>query len=135
MTIKIGTSAADLNLTPITLDIGVTVTVTLAEVNLDPFTDPHATAHPATADVAHIITTETHHTTDPHHTGVSPEMTVDPAHRHPTNTITKPPKYHLPVHIKHHGSPRTGNISKSPLMTCPQSTIALINRTVIQRMI
>ena len=45
VTIEIGTGSADLDLTPIIPDIGVTVTVTLTEVTLDPFTDPHATAH------------------------------------------------------------------------------------------
>ena len=58
------------------------------------------------------------------------EMTVDPQHTHP-NTITKPQKGHLPVHIKCPRSPMRGNTSKSPLMTGPQSTIALMNRTVI----
>ena len=135
VTIKIGTGPADLNLTPITLDIGVTVTVTLAEVTLNPFTDPHTAAHHATEAQAHTITAKTHHNTDPHHAEVSPEMTVDPGHAHPANTITKPQKDHHPVHIKQHGSPRTGNTSKSPLMTCPRSTIALMNGTVIQRMI
>ena len=48
VTIEIGTGSADLDLTPIILDIGVTVTVTLTEVTLDPFTNPHATAHHAT---------------------------------------------------------------------------------------
>ena len=48
MTIEIGTSSADLNLAPIVPDIGVTVTVNLAEATLDPFTDRHATAHHAT---------------------------------------------------------------------------------------
>ena len=48
MTIGIGTGSVDLNLAHIILDIGVTVTVTLAEVTLDPFTDPHAAAHYAT---------------------------------------------------------------------------------------
>ena len=45
MTIKTGTGSADLDLAPIILDIGVTITVTLTEVTLDPFTDPHTTAH------------------------------------------------------------------------------------------
>ena len=65
---ELGTGSADLNLAPTILDIGVTVTVTLAEVVLDPFTDPHTTAHHATEAQAHIITDETCHTTDPHHT-------------------------------------------------------------------
>ena len=135
MTIKIGTGSADLNLAPIILDIGVTVAVTLTEVTLDPFTNPLATAHHATEAWAHTITTETCHTADPHYTGVSSEITVHPGHAHPANTITKPQKDHLPVHIKHPGSPRTGNTSKSLLMTQPQSIIALMNRTEIQRMI
>ena len=48
MTIEIGTGSADLDLTPIILDIGVTPTVTLIEVTLYHFTDPHATAHHTT---------------------------------------------------------------------------------------
>ena len=108
--------------------------MTLTEVTLDLFTNPHAAAHHATEAQVHTITVETHHTADPHHAGVSPEMTVGPEHAHP-NTITKPQKDHLPVHIKYPGSPRRGNTSKSPLMTYPQSTIAVMNRTVIQRMI
>ena len=62
-------------------------------------------------------------------------MTIDPEHAHPANTITKPQKEHLPGHSKHPGSPRTRSTNKSQLMTCAQSTIALMNRTVIQRMI
>ena len=135
VTIEIGTGLADLNLTLITLGIGVTVTVTLTGVTLDPFTDPHATAHHATEARAHTATTKTHHTADPHHAGVSPEMTADPEHAHPANTITKPPKDHLPVYTKHPGSPKTRSTNKLQLMTHPQSTIALRNRTVIQRMI
>ena len=135
MTIEIGTGSADLDLAPIILDIKVPVTVTHTEVTLDPFTHHHATAHHATEPQAHTVTAETHHTANPHHAGVSPEMTVDPEHAHQVNTITKPPKDHLPVHIKHPGSPKTGGTNKLQLMTSPQSTIALMNRTVIQRMI
>ena len=135
MTIEIGTGPADLDLTPITLDVGVTVAVTLTEVTLDHFTDPHTAAHHATEACAHTITAKTCPTTDPHHAGVFLEITVDPGQAHLANTITKPQKDHLPVHIKHPGSTKTGNTSKSPLMTCPQSTIALMNKTVIQRTI
>ena len=92
MTIGIGTGSADLNLDPIILDIGVIVAVTPAEVTLDPFTDPHATAHHVTEAQAHTATAKTHHTADPHHVRVSPEMTVNPEHTHPANTITKPQK-------------------------------------------
>ena len=109
--------------------------MTLTEVTLDPFTDPHTAAHHATEAQAHTITNETWHTADPHHAGVSPEITVAPEHTHPVNTITKPQKDHLPAQIKYPGSPMTGNTSKSPLMTHPQSTIGLMNRAAIQRMI
>ena len=112
MIIEIGMDSVDLNRAPIILDIGVTVTVTLAEVTLDLFTNPHTTAHHATEAQAHTIIAKTHHTTDLHHAGVSPEITVDPRHAHPANTITKPQEDHLPPPIKHPGSPRTGNISK-----------------------
>ena len=109
--------------------------MTLTEATLDPFTNPHATAHHATEAQAHTITNKTLHTADPHHAGVSPEITIDPGHAHPTNTITKHQQDHLPALIKHPGKPRTGITSKSPLMTHPQNTIALMNRTVTQRMI
>ena len=112
MTIKMGTGSADLNLTPIIPDIRVTVAVTLTEFTLDPFTNPHATAHHATEAQAHTVTNKTLHTADPHHAGVSPEITVDPGHTHPANTITKYQQDHLPALIKHSGKPRTGNTSK-----------------------
>ena len=135
VTIKIGTGSADLDLAPIISDIGVTVTVTLTEVALDPFTDPHTAAHHTTEAQAHTITNETLHTADPHHAGVSPEITVDSEHTHPANTITKHQQDHLPAQIKHPGKPRTGNTSKSPFVTHPQNTIALMSRTATQRMI
>ena len=106
--------------------------MTLAEVTLGPFTDPHATAQHATEAQAHTITDKTLHTADPHHAGVSPEITVDPGHTHPTKTITKHQQDHLPAPNKHPQKPRTENTSKSPLT---QNTIALMNRTAIQRMI
>ena len=62
-------------------------------------------------------------------------MTVDPEHTHLANTITKPQKDHLPVHTKQPENPRTGSTNRLQLMTHPQSTIALMNWTVIQRMI
>ena len=109
--------------------------MTFTKVTLDLFTNPHATAHHATEAQAHTTTAKTHHTTDPHHIGVSPEMTVGPEHAHPANTITKPQKDHLQVHIKHPGNPQMGSTNKTQLMTHPQSTIALMNRAVIQMMI
>ena len=135
MTIGIGTDSAILNLAHITLDIGVTVLVILAEVTLDPFTSPHAVAHHATGAPAHTATAETHHITDPHHAGISPKMTVDPEHTNPTKMITDPHKDHLPVHNQHPGSPRIEGTNRLQLMTHPQNIIPLMNRTVIQRMI
>ena len=101
MTIGIGTDSADLNLAHITLDIGVTVTVILTEVALDPFTGPHAIAHCTTGALAHTATAKTHHIAHPHHAGISPKMTADPEHINPTNTITNPHRDHLPVHNQH----------------------------------
>ena len=59
LTIGIGTGSVDLDLTPTTPDIGVTVTVILTEVALDPFTGPHAIAHCATGAQAHTTTAKT----------------------------------------------------------------------------
>ena len=133
--IGIGTGSVDLDLTSITLDIEVTFAVILAEVTLDPFTSPHTLAHCATEAQAHTVTTKTHHTIDPHHAGVSLEMTADAEHTNLANTITKPHIGHLPVHIQHLGSPRIGSTNRLQLVTHPLSIIALMKRTVIQRMI
>ena len=135
MTIKIGTGSADLDAAPIIPDIGVTVAVTLTEVALDPITDPHAAAHHTTEAQAHTITNETLHTADPHHAGVSPQTTVDLGHTHHANTITKHQQDCLPALSTQPGKPKTGNTSKSPLMTHPPNTIALMNRPATQRMI
>ena len=91
--------------------------------------------HRATGAPAHTTTAKIHQITDPHHAGISPKMTVDPAHINPTNTITNPHKDHLPVHNQHPGSPRIESTNRLQLMTHPQNIIALMNRTVIQRMI
>ena len=88
VTTEIGTGLADLDPIPITPHIGVTVTVTLTEVTLDPITDLHTAACHTTEAQAHVITDETPHTTDPHHAGVSPETTVDLDHTHHANTTT-----------------------------------------------
>ena len=135
MTIEIGTGSADLDCIPIIPDIGVTVTVILTEVALDHITNCHAAAHHTTEAQAHTVTNETSHTTDPHHAGVSPETTVDLDHTHFANTTTKHPQDHLPGPIDQPGKPRTGNTSRSPLMTHPLNTIALMNRPVTQKMI
>ena len=58
MTIKIGTGSADLDCTPIILDIGVTVTVTLTKVTLDAVTNPHALTHYATEAQVYTVTDE-----------------------------------------------------------------------------
>ena len=80
VTIGIGTDSVDLDPTYITPDIGVTVTVILTEVILDPFTYPCIIVHCATEAQAHTTTTKTHHTADPHHAEISPEMRVDLGH-------------------------------------------------------
>ena len=112
VTIGIGIDSVDLNPTHITPDIGLTVAVILAEVSLDPFTSPCTVVHHATEAQAHTTTTETHHTTDPHHAEISREMTVDLGHTNTSYTITKPHKDHLPVHNQHSGSPRIGSTNR-----------------------
>ena len=137
VTIGTGTDSVDLDLTHITLDIEVTVTVILAEVILDHFTIHHAIAlHAAGAGAqAHTTTAKTHHITDPHHAGTSPKMTVEIEHTNPTSTITNPHKDHLPVHNQHPGTLRIEGTNRSQLMIHPWNIIALMIRTVIQRMI
>ena len=135
MTIGTGTDSVDLDLAHITLDIGVTVAVTLTEVILDYFTSPHTIALCATGPPAHTATAETHHIADPHHAGISPKITVDQEHINPINTITNPHRDHLPVHNQHPGSLMIESTNRLQLMIHPQNIIALMNRTVIQRMI
>ena len=135
VTIGTGTNSVNLNLAHKTLDIGVTVIVILTEVILDHFTSPHAIALHATGAQAHTTTAMTHHIADPHHTGTSPEMTVEPEHINPTSTTRNPHKDHLPVHKQHLGSLRREGTNRSQLIIHPQNIIALMDRTVIQRMI
>ena len=135
MTIETGPDSADLDLTHITPDTGVTVIVILAEAILDHFTSLHAVALCITGAPAHTTTTVTHHIADPHHAEISPEMAVDPEHINQTGTTTNPHKDHLPVQNQHAGSPRIEGTNRLQLMTHPQNIIALMNRTVILRMI
>ena len=135
MTIGTGTDSVNLDLTHITPDIGVTVTVTLTEVILDHFTGPHTIALHAKGAQAHTTTAEAHHIADPHHAGISPKIRVDPEHMNPTNTITNPHRDHLPVQNQCPGSLRMESTNRLQLMIHPQNIIALMNRTVIQRMI
>ena len=59
-----------------------------AEAILDHFIDLHTIAPCITGAPAHTTTAMTHHISDPHHTDISPEMTVDPEHINPTGNIT-----------------------------------------------
>ena len=135
MTIKTGIGLAGPDPIPAATDTGVTVTMSQEEVTLDPITDLHTTVHHATEAQAHTVTTETPHTADPHCTEVFPETTVDLDHIHHTNTTTKHQQDHFPALIEQPGKPKTGNISRSPLMIHHPSTIALMNKPVTQRMI
>ena len=135
MTIETGIGLAGSDPIPAATDTGVTIAVTHEEVALDPITYPHAAAHHATEAQAHIITDEKPHTTDPHHAEVSPETTVDLDHIHHTNTTTKHQQDCLPAPIKQPERPKTGNISRSPLMTHHLSTIAPMNKPATQKMI
>ena len=125
VTIGTGIDSVDLDFAHITLDIGETVTVILAEVVLDHFTGPHAIALHVTGAQAHTVPANTHHIADPHHVGTSPEMTADPECINPTSTITNLHKDHLPVHNQHPRSLRIEGTNRSQLMTHPQNIIAL----------
>ena len=127
MIIGTDTDSVILDPTHITLDTGVTVTMTPTEVAPDHFTCRHI--------IAHITTAATHHNVDPHHAGISPEMLVDPECINPTSTTTNLHKDHLPVHSQHPGSFRTESTNRLQLMIHPQSITALMSKTVIQRMI
>ena len=136
VTIGTGTDLVNLNITHITLDIGVTVAVTPAEVILDHFTGHHAIALHATGAQAHTTTAMTHHIADPHHAEISPKMTIGPdRHINPTSTITNLHKDHLPVHNQHPGTLRIEGTNRLQLMIHPRNIIALMIRTVIQRII
>ena len=135
MTIETSTDSADLNLTHITPDIGVTDIVIPTEAILDHFIDPHAIASHVTEVPAHTATTVTHHIADPHHADISPETTVDPEHRNPASNIINLHKDHLPGHSQHPGSLRIESINRLQLTIHPQNIIAQMNRTVFQRMI
>ena len=134
VTIETGTDSADLDLTHITPDIGVTAVVIPTGAILDHFIDPHTMASCITEVPAHITTTLTHHIADPHHADISPEMTVDPEHRDPASNVINPHKDHLPVHSQCPGSLRIESINRLQLMIHSWNIIAGMNRTVIQRM-
>ena len=60
--------------THITLDTGVTATMTPTRVTPDHFIDPHIIAVHTTGAPAHICyCCTTHHIADPHHAGISPQ--------------------------------------------------------------
>ena len=107
--------------------------MTHEEVALDPITNPHAIVHHATEAQVHTVIDETPHTADPHHAEVFPETAVDPDHIHHTNTTTKHQQDHLPALIKQPGKPKTGNISRSPLMMQHLSTTAPMSKPVTQK--
>ena len=129
VTIEIGTGSADLDLTPIILDIGVTVAVTLAEVTLDPFTNPHTTAHHAIEALAHTITNETCHTAHPHHAGVSPEIHTSCKHHHKTSTRSSSSSDQTPWKTKDR------KYKQVTIDDPPSEYYAPMNRTATQRMI
>ena len=135
MTIETDPDSAVCVLTHITPDIGVTVVMVSAEAVLDHFNDPHAIALHVTEVPAHITLAVTHHITDPHHTDIYPEKTVDPEHIDPASNIINQHKDHLPVQSQCPGSPRTEGTNRSQLTTLPQNIIVQMNRIVTWRMI
>ena len=137
ITIKIGTitmiTGTDISLAgqdpiPTVIATGVTVKATHEGVILGPITDPHTAAHHTKETQACTATDETLHTGDPHHTEVSPEITVDPDHIHHTNTPTKHHQNHPTAPTAQPGRKQTGNINESPLMIHHPNITALMNK-------
>ena len=118
-----------------TLDTGVTATMTPTGVASDHFIDLHVIALHATGAPAPIATTTTHHIADPHPTGTSPEMAVEPEHINPASNIINWHKDRLAVHKQCLGKTRTKGTNRSQLTTLPQNTIVQMSRIVTQRMI
>ena len=109
--------------------------MTLIGVTPDHFIDLHIIAPPATEAQVHTTTAMIHHTADLHPTDIFPRMIADPNNTNPTDNITNQHK-DLPQVLKQHlGTTRTGDTSRSPLMTHPQNTTAQMIRIVTQRMI
>ena len=135
MAIKTGIGLAVPDPIHTAIDTGVTVAVTHEEVALGPITNQPTALHHVTEAQAYTITDETPHTADPHHADIFPETAVDPDHIHHTNTTTKHQQDHLPAQIEQPGKPKTGNLSRSPLMIHHLSTIALMSKPVTQKMI
>ena len=135
MIIETGTGSFVPDHTHTTLDTGVTATMTPTGVTPDHFIDLHVVALHATGAPAYITTTATHHITDPHPTGTSPGMTVEPECINPTSNIINLYKDCLPVCKQHFGKTRTEGTNRSQLMTLPQNTIVQMSRIVTQRMI
>ena len=134
MIIGIDTGSVIPDPTHTTLDTGVTATITPTGVTPDHFIDLHIIALHATEAQAHITTAMTHHITDPHPTGISPEMTADPNHTNPVSNITNQYKDLLPVHKQYLRKTRTEGTNRSQLMTFPQNTIVQMSRIVTPRM-
>ena len=135
VTIETGTDSANLDLTHITPDIGVTAIVIPVGAILDHFINLHAIVSCITEVPAHTTTAVTHHIADPHHADISPEMTVDPEHRDLASNIINLHKDHLPVHSQQPGSLRIESTNRLQLMIHPWNIIAWMKRRVIQRMI
>ena len=108
--------------------------MTLIEIIPDHSTDlPTATSHVTEAPVP-TATIVLHHTTDPHLTGILPEMTADP-NIGPGNIITNQTKDLHPLHGHHPGNTGTEDTNKSQLMTQHQNTIAQMTMTATPMMI
>ena len=90
VTIEADTDSANCILAHITPDIGVTAIMIPAEAILDNFINLHAIGPCITEVPAHTAIAMTHHITNPPHTDISPEKTVDPEHIDPAGNSIKP---------------------------------------------
>ena len=133
--IKTDTGTVIPDLTHAIPDIGVQAVMTPIGVTPDHFIDLHIIAPPTTEAQVCTTTAMIHHTTDLHPTDILPGMIADPDNTNPTDIITHQHK-DLPQVLKQHlGTTRTGDTSRSPLMTHPLNITAQMIRIVTQRMI
>ena len=133
-TVIIGTDTGSVVLDPthITLDTGVTATMTPIRVTPDHFID-HSSSHNRSSSSYY------YHCYTPHHRSsscrnFSPDE-VDPECINPASTTTNLHTDHLPVHSPHPGCLTTEGTNELPLMIHPWSITAPMSKTVIQRMI
>ena len=135
MITRIGTGLLIPNPTHITMDIGVTATMTHIGATPGHSTDLPDIATHATKAQVHTATAVTHHTADLHPTEIFPEMTADLDHTNPQNNITNQHRDLPQAHKQICGKIKTEDTNKSQLMIHHQNTTVQMIKIGTPRMI